>query len=220
VTILRSRLSLTIVCFLFGLAIVLQLRTQSRLVQSPSADSSTDLAAMAANLYDSNSALRTEVETLQVARYQNNRAPSAAEQSKLETELRSLKAFNGADEVTGPGVELTVATDLRPTDLLDLLNEVRNTGAEAIAIDGERVVFNTPVGGTQGQLLVNNDAIPSPVVIDAIGDADVLNQALARKGGMVNYLRTTYPNATITLETRASLTLPAYTRSFGIRPGA
>jgi hypothetical protein len=48
----------------------------------------------------------------------------------------------------------------------------------------------------------------------------VLEQALARKGGMVNYLETTYPDATIDLSKKSSLTLPGYVQPFHVQPGS
>jgi len=218
VTSLRARLSLTIVCFVFGIALVLQLRTETRLRELVASDSSNDLSAIAAGLYDSNSALRTAADKLQQERQSNSRALDAGNLAQLDAELQTLKAFNGAVAVTGPGVELTVDADVRPVDLLDLLNEFRNAGAEALSIGGQRVVFNSAIRGSPGKLEINGVLIRSPVVVDAVGPAEVLDRALARKGGMLSYLRTSYPKASIDLQTKDSVSLPAYTQPVPIKP--
>ncbi len=209
----QTKVGLTVVCLLFGIALMVQFRTESRLRQVTSGDSTADLEAIAGSLYDSNSALRQEVDSLLAQRSSVERAPDAAETAGLTAELQRLRAFNGDTPVSGPGVEIVLDADIRPVDVLDLVNELRNAGAEAIAIGDQRVVFNTGIGGTPGHLLVNQTWQMRPTVIEAIGAPEVLDRALARKGGLLSYLRTSYPHATITLQTREALTLPAFTRS-------
>jgi uncharacterized protein YlxW (UPF0749 family) len=215
-----TRVGLTIVCLLFGIALVVQLRTESRIRQSVTDESSTDLAAIAGDLYDSNTALRQEVDQLLSQQNADDRTANAQKQADMAAEIRRLKAFNGVVPVSGPGVRLVLDGDLRPVDVEDLLNELRNAGSEAIAIGGQRVVYNTAVGGTTGRVLVDGVALARPIVVDAIGDPDVLERAMARKGGMVTYLRTSYPDATITLTQRTSLDLPAHAGALPIQPGS
>lgn len=215
-----GRLSLTIVCVLFGIALMMQLRAQNQVRQLTAGDSSTDLAAIAADLYDSNTTLREEVEKLLLSNANLEQSPDVNKQAEAQQEVQRLEAFNGVVPVTGPGIELTVDAALRPADVEDLLNELRNAGAEAIAIGGQRVVFNTSVGGQTGQVTVNGVAIPTPVVFDAIGAPEVLARALDRKGGMLSYLRTSYPRAQVTLAQHSSLVLPAYTGRLPIQPAS
>lgn len=199
---------------------MIQLRTQNTLRQEASGQSQTDLATIAGDLYDSNTALRQEVDNLLAQQSNIDRSYDAGKQADVASEEARLETFNGVVAVTGPGVELTIDAVLRPVDVEDMLNETRNAGGEAIAIGGERVVFNTAIGGSTGRITVNGVDIATPVVFDATGSPDVLEPALARKGGMVSYLRTAYPNARITLTRRSSLILPAYPNPFPIRPAS
>lgn len=215
----RAKFGLTVVCFLFGLAVVSQIRTVTRIRSTITADSATDLAAIAGDLYDNNSALRAEVDKLVAEQSAGAPAANVSQQSEQEAELQRLREFNGVVEVSGSGVQLTIDAALQPTDLLDLVNEFRNAGAEAIAVGNQRVVYNTVVGGTPGNLTVNRSPLVSPFLVNAIGDPAVLDRAIARKGGMLAYLRTSYPHATFVLVTVDSQTLPADTTPFGIRPG-
>lgn len=215
-----AHFSLFLVCILFGFALMIQLRTQNTLRQEANGQSQTDLATIAGDLYDSNTALRQEVDNLLARQSNVDKSYNAGNQADVATEEARLEAFNGVVEVTGPGVELTIDAALRPVDVEDMLNEIRNAGGEAIAIGGERVVFNTAIGGSTGRITVNGVEIATPVVFDATGSPDVLEPALARKGGMVSYLRTAYPNARITLTRRSSLILPAYPNPLPIRPAS
>ena len=215
-----ATLILTAVCLLFGIAIMVQFRTESRLQAVPAADSANDLAAIAGNLYDSNTTLRAEVNQLQVQQSAQARTSGSSSQEETAAELERLRAFNGVVSVSGPGVVLTVNTSLRSVDLVDLLNEFRNAGAEAISIDDQRVVYNTGITQTGSQLYVNRRPIAAPIIFQATGPTDVLDRALARKGGMLSYLRTTYPQAQIELTTSDALTLPGYADPLPIKsPG-
>ncbi len=215
-----SRLGLTIVCLLFGIGVMVQFRTQSRLSQTTAVDSSTNLAAMAGDLYDSNTALRQEVSQLQAQQSTEAQSYDANQATAMADELKQLRTFNGVVPVTGPGVVLTIDTALQPVDLEDLLNEFRNAGAEAIAIDGQRVVYNTAITSVGPQLYVNAQPINAPITIAATGSTEVLDRALARKGGMLGYLKTTYPNARIDLTPSDSVTLPAYQPALPIAPAS
>ncbi|HEX5417465.1 MAG TPA: DUF881 domain-containing protein [Chloroflexota bacterium] len=213
----RGNLVLTAVCLIFGMALMVQLRTESRLHPLGGADGDADLAAIAGDLYDSNTTLREELDQLSAQRNTIASAEEGTRTEEMRGELGQLQAFNGSAPVQGPGIELVVDAPIRPVDLQDLLNEMRNAGAEAISIGNQRVVYSTSVAGSSDQLLVNGKPVARPVVIQATGSPDVLDRALARKGGMVSYLQTSYPAGRITLTQVASLTLPAYTGTFAIR---
>lgn len=204
-------IALSIACFFFGLAIAIQLQTETRLRAANDAGSSTDYEAIAADLYDSNTSLRQERDRLISQNPNGGPVALGARQDQTRIELDRLRAFNGQVPVRGPGVVLVIGAQLRSSDLEDLLNEFRNAGAEAIAVGSQRVVYNTPVGQAGSRVTINGTPLDSPLTIRAIGAADVLERALARKGGMVSYLRTSYPRARIVLTTAASLDLPGLT---------
>jgi len=213
----RGNVALAVVCLVFGMALMVQLRTESRLQPVGGADGDPNLAAIAGDLYDSNTTLREELDQLAS---QRNTIASAEENTRTEemrNELGQLQAFNGTAPVIGPGIQLVVDAPIRPVDLQDLLNEMRNAGAEAISIDDQRVVYSTPIGGSSNRLLVNGNPVARPVVILATGSPDVLDRALSRKGGMMSYLQTSYPSGRIALAQVNRLTIPAYTGSFSIR---
>ncbi len=94
-----------------------------------------------------------------------------------------------------------------------LLNELRNAGAEAIAIEDTRVVAGTTVSGVPGSLDVDGFLLRDPFTIRAIGKPDTLVGSLTRAGGLVAQLAATNPSATIEIQpTDDPMTLPATTR--------
>lgn len=213
----RGNVALAVVCLIFGMALMVQLRTESRLQPLGGADGDANLAAIAGDLYDSNTTLREELDQLAAQRSTIASAEEDTRAEEMRSELGQLQAFNGTAPVRGPGIQLVVDAPIRPVDLQDLLNEMRNAGAEAIAIGDQRVVYSTSIGGTTERLLVNGNPVGRPIVIQATGSPDVLDRALSRKGGMVSYLQTSYPTGRITLTQATSLTLPAYAGTFSIR---
>ena len=95
----------------------------------------------------------------------------------------------------------------------DLLNELRNAGAEAIAVDGVRIVMGVVVAGAPGELSVENSPLGEAFEIRAIGSPQILTGTLTRIGGVIAQIGTTYPDATLTVTPVERLTLPATERS-------
>ena len=69
--------------------------------------------------------------------------------------LGRIRAWTGLDPIAGHGVEITVNGEIDAGAVDDLLNELHNAGAEAIAIDDIRVVARTSVSGVPGSLDVD-----------------------------------------------------------------
>ena len=94
--------------------------------------------------------------------------------------------------MTGPGVILTI-TDrdgvLQASDLLDAVQELRDAGAEAIAVDGERVVVTTALVDSADGIVVGDTVVQSPYVIEAIGPPDTLATGLSFPGGVLESVR-------------------------------
>lgn len=205
---LRAQLTLTIVCLLLGFALVMQFRTQGNIVKAILVDSSTEQATMMNNLVESNASLRKEVETLQMqlAQYESGNAEGNIQ--SLVADLNRLKVLNGLIEVSGPGVELTLYGQLAAEELQDVVNELRNAGAEAIVLNGQRVVVSSAVtlGGSGMQM--GGMLIQSPYKYVAIGDPDTLQKAVDRKGGLVAVLLANHPDLRSDLAKRDRLVAP------------
>ncbi|MCL5958826.1 MAG: DUF881 domain-containing protein [Chloroflexi bacterium] len=188
----------------------MQLRTQGRIAKSVSAQSATDQATMISNLYDSNLNLRKEVDSLYAQLAEHNASFGQSDLTAMIRELNKLRIANGLSEVSGPGVQMTVSADLRQDELEDLINELRNAGAEAIAVNGQRAVARTAVAEAGSSVAINGIRIGKPYVLLAIGQPETLERALVRKGGLVTYLQNTYPDATVAVLKRTKMTLPVY----------
>ena len=206
----NAQLSLTLVCLVFGALLMMQFRTQGKIAKAQLAESSTDQATIISNLYDANLELRREVAKLDEQQLEYARLADQGELADMATDVNKLRVFTGLSEAAGPGISLKVAAQVRPEYIQDLINELRNAGAEAIAINGERIVLNSAVSTYRGKIVINGSLVESPFVFEAIGQSETLDRALGRKGGMVSYLQNTYPGTEIVLSKQESLTLPAF----------
>ncbi|HYM83482.1 MAG TPA: DUF881 domain-containing protein [Candidatus Dormibacteraeota bacterium] len=209
-----AQLSLAAVGVLLGLLVVVQIRSQAT-ADDLQARSTQELTVLVANLNDRNAQLRTEVATLQdeVSQLQAAKARGESSVGALRADLDKFRGWSGLSPVTGPGVRLTVAGPIAGEGVMDLLNELRNAGAEAIDVEGVRVVPDTVVAGPAGSLSAVDRRITDPITIDAIGSSETLTGSLTRVGGIVAQLSATYPEVTVTVTPVARLALPATTRS-------
>jgi uncharacterized protein YlxW (UPF0749 family) len=96
--------------------------------------------------------------------------------------------------------------------LEDLVNELRNAGAEAITIAGVRDVPGLVVVGAPDALVLDGAPLDGPVELAAIGAPDKLTGSLTRSGGIIAQLAATQPDVAVIVTPMDRLELPATTR--------
>ena len=144
--------------------------------------------------------------------------------SDLESKEEEIKKGNkilGLSEVTGPGVTVTlsdskkdISSALDPSslvvhdlDVLSVINELQNAGAEAISINDQRIVPTTGIICGGNIIDINQEKVGAPFVIKAIGLPEQL-AALSRPGGYLETLK----GYSIGVELKKSnnITIPKY----------
>lgn len=134
-------------------------------------------------------------------RYRKEAAENTASGEAMRGELEKLELTAGLVEVTGPGVTV-VLTDsaavnttgneqnylIHDSDLLSVINELRSAGAEAISLNGERLLSTSAVRCTGPVVTVNGRQYASPFIIFAIGDPTTLYDALSMRSGVADIL--------------------------------
>ena len=116
----------------------------------------------------------------------------AEAQRAARERLEALGILAGTVPATGPGIVLTVSDPDNKVDaptILDTVQELRDAGAEAIQINGERVVADTWFADTENGLSVSGSEVRPPYVIEAIGDANTLAGAMEIPGGVTATVR-------------------------------
>lgn len=211
----RSQLAIAAVAFVLGLLVVVQLRTQTggSALQGKSAQ---DLTNLIGSVSTENDRLRSEVTSLQnqLEELRADRANGATSIGQIQSDLGRIRAWTGLDPVAGRGVTITVSGEIDSAGVDDLLNELRNAGAEAMAIEDIRVIARTTVSGVPGSLDVDGFLLRDPFTIRAIGRPETLVGSLTRAGGIIAQLAATNLDATIDVQpTNDAMTLPATKRN-------
>lgn len=140
---------------------------------------------------------------LVVEEYRGNYATNDKLIGSMKQELTVATSLAGLKSMKGEGLVINIedskrqpTADVRAedliihnTDLESVVNELKIAGAEAISINGNRVLANTSIRCVGPVILINDQKIASPFVIKVIGNAQYLESALSIKGGIADYLR-------------------------------
>jgi len=216
-----SRIAVAAVAALLGLLVIGQLRGQAG-VPGLSGLSAAELTQLIANLNAGNDRLRQEVSDLsrQEQKLADSRDRGQTTVGDLTSDLARVRAWAGMTAVTGQGISILVSGPIGGDGVEELLNELRNAGAEAIAVDGVRVVNGTVVAGPPGGLSVENAAIGDTFEIRAIGSPQILTGTLTRTGGVIAQVGATYPDAQVSVTPLESMMLPATERDLTLSDAA
>ena len=148
----------------------------------------------------------------------------------LQQEVSELNVVSGLTEVKGKGIIITVkdAEVLNPlylaedqivhdNDLLQIVNELRAGGAEAISINNQRLTALSAIRCVGPSILVNDVKIGAPFVIKAIGNVDYLYSGINLSGGVVDIMRKY--GISIEVERSENVVIPKYEGSIKISQG-
>ncbi|MFE9458576.1 DUF881 domain-containing protein [Streptomyces californicus] len=189
-----SRAQLIVAVLLFGLGLGLAIQ-----VRSTSDDSTLrgarqeDLVRILDEVDDRTQRLEDEKQRLDDQRAELENSSDQAEEARKQTleKERQLGILAGTVAAEGPGITLTITDPsgaVAPDMLLDALQELRAAGAEAIEVNGVRVVANTYFSGDAGDVQVDGKKIEAPYEFSVIGKPQDLEPALNIPGGVVQTL--------------------------------
>lgn len=156
---------------------------------------------------------------------ENERESSAQNNETLEKKEEEIKKINkiiGLTEVTGPGVIVTLRDSLidsstvlnvsdlivHDADILSVINELKNAGAEAISINDQRLVPGSSIVCGGNIIDINGEKVGAPFIIKAIGLPEQL-AALSRPGGYLEILKN--DGVGVELKKSNNITIPKYT---------
>ncbi len=209
----RNQLTIAAVAFVLGLLVVVQLRTQTS--GAPFARlSSQDLTVLVANLNDRNDTLRGEIATLEraLSTLQANTERGDVSVDELRADLRRVRLYAGIDPATGAGIVIDVRGPIDGGGIDDLVNELRNAGAEAMAIGDVRLVPGVVASGAAGMAGLDGVPLGDPFILSVIGAPDKLTGSLTRSGGIIAQLAATQPDVIVEVTPLDRVDVPATTR--------
>ena len=101
---------------------------------------------------------------------------------QAQSDIDTLKILAGTVPVTGPGIRVTITESIGQVNVdsfLDLVEELRSNGAEAIQVNGKvRVVASSAFEQGADGLYVDHRLLTPPYTLDVIGDPTLLTQAI------------------------------------------
>ncbi|MDP4177023.1 MAG: DUF881 domain-containing protein [Bacillota bacterium] len=110
----------------------------------------------------------------------------SAKYQQINAELKKNQLITGTSDVEGPGIEIflddgSIGQNMNPMnpiihyyDMANIINDLKTAGAEAISVNGQRIISTSYVECSGDYLLINGVQIAAPFYIDAIGNKEVL----------------------------------------------
>lgn len=212
--------ALAAVGMVLGIMLALQFRITSEINKTEPVQRTQLLASQVNQLKVDRDVLQEKVNSL---RLDFDRISAGPRDSELREALENARVLAGVTELSGPGVEATLNdsnVSLKPgenpnlyvlhdEDVLRVLNELRAAGAEAISINGQRILASTEVRCTGPTIVLNRDKrLAPPYVITAIGDPDTLESSIKMKGGVAETLQ--FWGIQVGVKKMSQVTVPAY----------
>ncbi|MEV8027328.1 DUF881 domain-containing protein [Cellulosimicrobium funkei] len=205
----RSQVMVGVLCALLGFALVVQV-SQTQEDQLSSLRQS-DLVRLLDDVTQRSGELEEQVSSLEATRdeLQSGSGRERAALELAEQQAETLGILSGRLPAEGPGVEIEVvegAEPLKAFGLFNVLEELRNAGAEAMEVNGVRLVASSYFEDTSDGVVVDGQVISSPYRWTAIGDPSTLETALEIPGGAMASLRADGARTTVTQQDRAEVT--------------
>lgn len=205
----RAQVLTGVLCVLLGFAIAVQVRqtdTESLTVMRES-----ELVSLLDQTTRQADDLQDQVAELERTRQELQSAGSSRE-AALEAATRSAAAqgiLSGRLPAQGPGVTVTIGDPSRSVSaltLLNLLEELRNSGAEAVQLNDLRLTASSYVLGTDDGVEVDGSPLAPPYRWVAIGDPETMATALAIPGGALAKVQIDGGTATVSSEEQVEVT--------------
>lgn len=200
---------LGIVCMVLTIAIVIQMNTvkstNSTVAKTFTENALRDDVLKWKEKYDNTyNELEEAEKELDKIREEATKNNSASEQ--IEKEIKLNNNLLGLTKLKGQGIIITLEDDPNATretvgvlddvsnyivhyiDIINVVNELKNAGAEAISVNGQRIVNTTSINCIGNVIKINDEKVNSPFEIKAIGLPESL-VSLDRPGGYLEYIK-------------------------------
>lgn len=224
----KGQIYVAVICIILGLMLAYQFKAIKHITVDASRSQIDNVQNQLDQVEKEKSDLEQKIQQLETQRdqYEKNASDRDAWVASLTDQLNSLRDFAGLTKLQGPGVIITVSSQtqdqsLDPNaakipidyrDLLDIVNELNASGAEAIMVNQQRIVNTSPIRNLSDGVISINGVRSSafePFKIYAIGDPNSLETALDMTGGIKEQL----VGLSIKIQKSNTVTVNPYQRS-------
>jgi uncharacterized protein YlxW (UPF0749 family) len=227
----NAKVSIGTIFLILGVMLSVQVRSVLKINQASNKqqknlqDISTSLALAEKENREISAQLKDREQKL--SNYEKSASKNNALINIMKSDLDNIKTMAGLVDVRGKGVTVTIddsksndpnsdALDLVAHDftLLEVVNDLRASGAECISINDERLVATSEIRCAGTLIDINNVRIGPPFVIKAVGDSDILYAGLMLKGGIYDSLTLPPNNLQVSIKKEDNLLLKKYNGNY------
>ena len=218
---LAGPLLVALVTGMVGFLLISQIRGSQGFRQQLQAEDEGDLTRILASLSTEADSLRDEISTLklQLLTLQTSNQRDASAAAAADDQRKALEVLSGTVPVTGPGITLNIEDPsgaVAYDTMIDIVQELRDAGAEAIGINDVRVGVTSSFSERDGHVVLDDAVLNAPFHVNAIGQGSTLEGGLKIPGGAIDTLTSLRDVHTTVLRT-AKLVIPALARAPAFR---
>ncbi len=193
---LGRNIAITVVCIILGMIITWQYKSISynQAVSSLENKRAEELMSDLLNEKKNNENLRKKYEELDqdYRKILDTRGQADETAKALGKEIEKTRLIAGLTDVKGRGIIITLDNNgfshVIESDILNILNELKASDAQAISVNDERIVAMSEVREAGRFIMINGKQMLPPFVIKAIADPDKLENSVKIMGGVVERL--------------------------------
>ena len=190
-----------IALFLLSMMLVAQIKTVSNTEEVLQGKRENELSEELIKLQDEYKKLKAKYDENEkvVEEYKNNSSTNNELIASMKTAIENYSVLAGVTDVIGEGIIVTLddgdtvldGSDVlvHDSDVLTVVNELKAAGAEAISVNGQRIIATTAIRCVGPAIQINYQKVAAPFEIKAIGNSQYLESAMTIKNGVVDVLK-------------------------------
>lgn len=190
---IARNIAMTMVCVLLGIMLALQYKSINVNQSMASFENKRmdDLKTELIKLQNQKDSLQQRLQELEEENqtYARVKAGDSDAAKQIQDNLKNARIFAGLETVKGKGIIVTLDNNglnyVEDYDILDVVNELRASEAQAISVNDERIVAMTEIRGAGSYVMINGKQYNAPFTIKAISDPDDLERSLNLMGGVL-----------------------------------
>lgn len=207
--------ALTIVCLIMGIIVAWQFGSVKANQQIASFEKKnvSELVEDILQERSNNEKLQQRIAELQIEldAFDSEERVDQNTMQQLQNEVKAARIIAGLETVRGTGllIELDAEGDrvIEDRHMLELINELRASDVQAMAVNDERIVATTEIRKAGRYLMVNGRQLVTPYTVKAIGDPQKMENSLRLLGGIVEKFN--LYNFKVTLTQSEDIIVPA-----------
>ncbi|MCG8539747.1 MAG: DUF881 domain-containing protein [Clostridia bacterium] len=189
-----SRLNILILSIILGFLISIQIRNINDRHEYVSLDTIRDYKQSLEKERTEIEKIELQIEDIQdkIDDYRTTKIRDGDITKALNDEVNKYKMISGLTNVHGPGVIIIIddatreliegedpnAVLVHDMDLLNIINDLKTAGAEAISINNQRILSSTEIDCSGFTIEINGQDYGHPYIIKAIGEPGHLEAAI------------------------------------------